>query len=383
MLIGTLLSGLVVCGIFFAARTQAQSSDVSDIGRLITLHDRGVERVFVTDAMTVDGALEQAGVELDARDTVEPALDEPLVADEYNVNIYRARPLIIVDGAVRQKIITSAQTAEQIVRDADSTLHAEDQTELQRADDILADGAALQLVITRATPLTLDLYGKVMTVRTQARTITEFLQEKNIELGENDRVSASGTTAIAADMTIRVWREGTQTVTVDEVVAFEVEQVRDANREVGYSELRTPGVPGERSVTYEVMIQNGKEVSRTEIASVTTKEPAKQVEVVGTKPVTIPYTGGGTKSEWLAASIIPSESWGAADVIVSQESGWNPNAVNASSGACGLGQQLPCGKWAGQWNNPIDSLNGMHGYVIGRYGSWENAVAFKRANGWY
>ena len=97
----------------------------------------------------------------------------------------------------------------------------------------------------------------------------------------------------------------------------------------------------------------------------------------------MPYTGGGSKTEWLASSVIPESQWGYADMLVQKESGWNPNAVNSSSGACGLGQQLPCGKWSGAWNDPVAGLNGMHGYVMGRYRSWQAAVEHSRAKGWY
>lgn len=91
----------------------------------------------------------------------------------------------------------------------------------------------------------------------------------------------------------------------------------------------------------------------------------------------------GDKHSWLAASGIPQVHWGYVDSIVTRESGWNPNAVNASSGACGLGQQLPCGKWAGAWNDPVAALRAMNGYVVGRYGGWPQAVAFWNSNGWY
>lgn len=91
----------------------------------------------------------------------------------------------------------------------------------------------------------------------------------------------------------------------------------------------------------------------------------------------------GDKHSWLAASGIPEAHWGYVDAIVTRESGWNPNAVNASSGACGLGQQLPCGKWPGQWNNPIHALRAMNQYVLARYGSWQNAVGFWNKNHWY
>lgn len=91
----------------------------------------------------------------------------------------------------------------------------------------------------------------------------------------------------------------------------------------------------------------------------------------------------GNKASWLAASGIPQHEWGYVDSIVSRESGWNPNAVNPSSGACGLGQQLPCGKWAGAWNDPVAALVAQYGYVKARYGGYAQAVAFWQANKWY
>ena len=92
---------------------------------------------------------------------------------------------------------------------------------------------------------------------------------------------------------------------------------------------------------------------------------------------------GGNKQSWLAASGIPESDWWAVDSIVSRESGWNPNAVNKSSGACGLGQQLPCGKWAGAWNDPVAALRAQHGYVNARYGGYPQAVAFWNRMHWY
>lgn len=85
----------------------------------------------------------------------------------------------------------------------------------------------------------------------------------------------------------------------------------------------------------------------------------------------------------MAAAGIPQNLWGYVDSIVSRESGWNPNAVNRSSGACGLGQQLPCGKWTGAWNDPVAALVAMTGYVNARYGGWAGAVAFWNSHHYY
>ncbi|NCU39097.1 hypothetical protein EOL96_08790 [Candidatus Saccharibacteria bacterium] len=132
-----------------------------------------------------------------------------------------------------------------------------------------------------------------------------------------------------------------------------------------------------------MVIENGQEVSKKAIKTVVTKQATEQVEIVGTKPILQPFTGGGSKAEWLTAAGIAREHWGAADAIVSQESGWNPNAINPSSGACGLAQALPCDKVPGNPLDPVDSLTWMNSYVYGRYGGWEEALAFKQVNGWY
>ena len=374
---------LGIAGVFtFNSVTQsAAASNVS--GRLISVHDRGKDTVFLTQAGTLKEAFKENGIDLDSHDAVEPSIDEKLVATDYQVNIYRARPVTVIDGATKLKVITPYQTAEQIIADVGINLLAEDTTSLTRSTDIVGEGAGLQLKIDRATQLTIDLYGKTSEVRTQATTVGAMLKEKGITLGKDDKSSLPDATEITSGMSLRVWREGKQTISADETVAFGVQQIKDADREVGYKEVQTTGVNGQRSVTYEIEVINGKEVSRKEIASIVTTEPQTQVEVIGSKAKGLAYTGGGSKTEWLAASKIPQESWGYADFMVSRESGWNPNAMNKSSGACGLAQALPCSKVPGNPYNPVDSLNWMNGYVNGRYGGWEGAYKFWNAKHWY
>lgn len=377
----TIVGVFVALGLFIGVNRPVEAQTVG--GKLITVHDRGTETAFITTKETLKDAFAEQGIEIDAKDAVEPAVDERLIAADYQVNIYRARPVTVIDGATRQKIVTPYQTAERIAKDAGVTLYAEDTTVLQRSTDMLADGAGLQLVVDRATPFIIDLYGKKTELRTQAETVGEMLEEKSITLGEFGRVSTSLTTPITKGLEVRVWIEGKQTITADEDVAFETEQVKDADREIGYKEIQTVGVVGKRTVTYEIDIQNGVEVSRTEIASIVTQQATKQVEIIGSKPSCLPYSGGGTKSDWLAASNIAEENWGCADFMVQKESGWNPDARNKSSGACGLAQALPCSKLGPNWNDPVTALNWMNSYVTGRYGGWEGAYNFWLANRWY
>lgn len=95
------------------------------------------------------------------------------------------------------------------------------------------------------------------------------------------------------------------------------------------------------------------------------------------------YSGGGSPAEWMAAAGISEGDWGFVDYIASRESGWNPNATNPSSGACGLIQAYPCSKVPGSGYDPVANLTWANGYAQGRYGSWQQAYDFWSANHWW
>ena len=89
------------------------------------------------------------------------------------------------------------------------------------------------------------------------------------------------------------------------------------------------------------------------------------------------------KRKWLSEAGISSSDYQYADYIVGHESSWNPEAVNKSSGSCGLAQALPCSKIGSDWKNPVTALKWMISYVLSRYKSWQNAYNFWQKNKWY
>lgn len=270
--------------LYTQATLHAQSkSDESN--RLVTVYDRGATSTFVTTEATLDAALRKAQIELDDHDTVEPSIHEELVASEYHVNIYRARPVIVVDGSLRTKIMTPYQTPYRIAEDAGIGLYPEDAVSVTRLSNIVRDGAGLEMTITRAVPFVLDLHGRINSVRTLGKTVGEMLIEKGISLDENGRVSVPLEAPIVAGMMVRIWQEGVQTTSIDEAVPFSVEQIYDADRPLGYMATKTEGKNGIRTITYEIEIKDGREVSRKEIARIITAPPVKKVVVVGIKGI--------------------------------------------------------------------------------------------------
>jgi uncharacterized protein YabE (DUF348 family) len=278
------LFAVSVMGIVFSAHTQADSQRPTGGDRLITVHDQGVEKSFLTRADTLRSALEGAHIRVDKNDLVEPNLDGQLVASNYEVNIYRARPVTIVDGATRKRVISPYRTAKQIVEHAGMTLHDEDETDMAASADLVGDGSGVQLEIDRATEFTLKLYGKSVTAYTQAATVGEMLKEKGITLAPQDTLAVSEDTPITAGMKVEIWRNGKQTFTQEETIKPPVRQVQDADQPVGYKKVRSEGKPGKKTVTYEIVMKNGKEVSRKVIQTVVLEKAEERIEVVGTKP---------------------------------------------------------------------------------------------------
>lgn len=352
--------------------------------RVLTIYDDGQKQAFRTDAVTIRQALKEKNIELSQNDSVEPSLDDKLSGTDYNVNIYRARPILVQDGIIREKVMSSGQTAKAIAKEAKLNLYDEDRVELENSNNPAEDGVATQITITRAKIVNVDLYGKVSAMRTQANTINDFLIEKKIKLGPNDELSLPADTKVINGGSFSIWRNGVHTTTTEEEIGFEIEKIEDADKDEGFKEVKEAGEKGKKQVVYEVEMKSGQEISRKIISEVEVKKAKKQIEIVGIKKKgPSAYTGGGNKDEWLRAAGIPSQYWAYVDSIVSRESGWNPNAMNSSSGACGLAQALPCSKVPGNGLNPVDSLRWMNGYVSGRYGGWEGAYNFWQSHHWY
>ena len=92
----------------------------------------------------------------------------------------------------------------------------------------------------------------------------------------------------------------------------------------------------------------------------------------------------GDHAHWMKQAHIPEKDWSGINYIVSHESGWNPRAVNPSSGTYGLGQMqsynLHYYTAHGAKSNPIAQLMGIMDYIHDRYGTVAKAVAFWQRN---
>ena len=95
----------------------------------------------------------------------------------------------------------------------------------------------------------------------------------------------------------------------------------------------------------------------------------------------------GDHNHWLKQAKIPEKYWTAMNYIFSHEAGWNPNAVNPSSGTYGLGQMqgynLHYYTKYGSKSNTLAQIRGSYDYMNDRYGSPNGALSWWQSHHWY
>ena len=369
---------------FFASATSAEGAADDGEQSFITIYDGEKKTTLRSGATTVRELLARANITYSDYDTIEPDLDEDINSEYFNINIYRSREALVIDNNIKKYVRTSATEPEAVVADAGMKLLDADTVEVIPYNNLLESGMTTAYQIKRAKTIKFDFYGKEMQIRTQADTIGEFLRERDIKVDSKDTwASLRDETIIKDNMDFAVYRQGKQTKIVEEDIAYNTKTTYDYSLAYNTKQVTTKGQNGKKTVTYEINMRNGKEISRKVLSSIVTKEPVDEQVKVGMK-VDLP---AGTHNDWMARAGISSSDYGYVNYIIERESHWNPLAKNRSSGATGLCQALPGNKMASagsDWaTNPITQLRWCNSYAVGRYGSWANAYQFWTTHHWW
>jgi uncharacterized protein YabE (DUF348 family) len=346
---------------------------VTDSHVVFLFDNGGKSQTLDTKAKTVEELVNKLPLHLIPEDVVEPSQDTQIVEDNFRVNIYRARPVTVIDDAGNKTVAVTAQKSARVVaEEAGVKVYPEDNTTFAQGtlrENIIGE----KVVVDRAVPVFFNLYGTPLTLRTHANTVADLLKEKNVKLSNGDQVQPALNTPVTPNIQVFVARQGTQIQTIEETVPSPTQIVNDSNLSLGAQATRQAGSPGKRAVTYQIQVTNGQVAARTIIQSVVIQDPVPTIIARGTRVL---VTGG--KTDWMAAAGISSSDYGYVNFVISHESGWNPASLNGS-GCAGLGQACPGSKLAaacpGWQNNPVCQLHYFTGYA-GRYGGWGGAYNF-------
>lgn len=141
----------------------------------------------------------------------------------------------------------------------------------------------------------------------------------------------------------------------------------------------TPAEPIlERSESLEIEEQVDSHVEPEVVQEVPETKPEQPIIEPEPQPVAVvqpqPVAPNGSCQDWMAQAGVPITA--ASTQLIINESGCRPDAVNPSSGACGIPQALPCSKMPCTLQDPVCQLQWMNNYVQERYNTWDSALSF-------
>ncbi|MBQ6130702.1 G5 domain-containing protein [Candidatus Saccharibacteria bacterium] len=167
-LLSAFLLGLILSFSFysFSKRTFAETEDSLEESetyafvpeeKFITVFDGSSKRTVRSSASTVGDLLDRLNVVLSETDSVSPSLETGIDADNFFINIYRSRPVLILDGAVSKIVNVSSFDPKTVVRSAGFTVYDEDRVETVSAANFLEAGVSSALKIIRGEGKTVTL----------------------------------------------------------------------------------------------------------------------------------------------------------------------------------------------------------------------------------
>ena len=249
------LTGLVFAlGIKFMPKTFAEDEDseapdysLVSSEHYVTVFDNGTKKTVLTNAETVSEVLSRLNISLAESDGISPSLDSLIDADHFFINIYRSRPIMILDGTIKKVANVSSFDPKTAVRSAGFTIYDGDEIELVSTSDFLATGISSAYKIIRG--------------------------------------------------------EGS-TLTLESDLDFSTETIKDYTIPSGTEEVRVLGEVGKIRRVYKIQTVNGEEISRELVEETVLREPVNRVVAVGTSIVNAtPLTASMGRNRYTATNL--------------------------------------------------------------------------------
>lgn len=250
--------------------------------KVVKLYIDGRAKSVPTRTGVVRDFLTSNGITLNDQDVVEPAVDAPITGDNFSINVYRSRLVTVVDEDGKTIVARIAEHApEAIAKKAGLEVHPEDRVSVVPPDKAFKEGVlGEKILVERALPIKLSLYGTVYDVRTHANTVADLARERNIQYTAAS-VLPSPETKLKANDLVFITDPGKQISVVEEAVPQPIQYVDSADIAIGSTQTREEGRPGKKVVVYEVSPQGVKKA----LQEIVVLEPVKKVVARGAKPV--------------------------------------------------------------------------------------------------
>nr|WP_242035314.1 G5 and 3D domain-containing protein [Mesobacillus harenae] len=252
----------------------------------------GQETVVKTHADTIQEIFDDLDISLRSEDFLSLAA-ETSVKDNLEIVWKPAKQVELLVNNEKQQYWTAANTVSEFLEEQGIDLSEHDKLSPAPKEKIKQD---LTIAIERAFQLKIVDGGKEQEAWSTSTTVADFLTQQQVALNELDRVEPGLEEDVAEDSVIHIIRVEKVTDVVEEPIKFAVVTENDKALEKGKQKIVKEGQEGLLSKKYEVILENGKEVSRKLISEDTVREKQDKVVAMGTKVITQQVSRGSNES---------------------------------------------------------------------------------------
>ncbi|TSB45073.1 G5 and 3D domain-containing protein [Alkalicoccobacillus porphyridii] len=262
---------IILAGIFYTVYEMTKNS--------VTVSIDGNEDVTIsTHADTVADLFAEEDWNPTQHDVIEPSLDTELMNDTEILWKQAKEVAVTLDGESND-VWTTADDVSGLLEELSVQVKEHDEIEPALDTDITNN---MTVQYDPAFLVTLKSDGEEQEIWTTSTTVADFLDKEQIELGDLDRVEPVLEDSLDENTDVQVTRVEKVTDVVEEEISFETITKDDGNLDKGKEEVLENGALGIVKNTFEVILEDGKEVSRELLEEETVKESVDRVVAVGT-----------------------------------------------------------------------------------------------------
>jgi uncharacterized protein YabE (DUF348 family) len=261
----------------------------------VTLTVDGNEMTVTTMKSRVIDVVKENGFDVDDRDDIFPAANEPVNQSD-TIVLRRSRPLqVSLDGQGNEQMWTTASTVDEALAQLKMTDKAP--AAASRGSRVPLAGMSLPVV----GPKTVEINdgGMVRTVHLAAPNVGSLLEAAGMPLQQRDQVLPPASAPVFDRMQVQVTRIRIEKVTQRMPLVPASKRIEDVTLNMSRQVVEDPGSPGTQDVVFAIAKINGVETGRLPVANVVITPARDGVLRVGAKPGTeVPAVGNG--SQWNA-----------------------------------------------------------------------------------
>ena len=236
-----------------------------------------------------------------------------------------------------------------------------------------------------STGVIVHQHGQAFYGRVLASDLWDALLELNVSVGPDDRatvsipgqaprvIAATDAVGVAEGMVVdivHVTREQSQRT---EAIPFATRQVNDPNLDLGVTQVDQEGAPGIRTITTEVVYEDGVRKLAHQVADAVTLLPQDRIVRLGTRPQPLPADGSYRVTQQFLSHNVTSYCLTGTTATGTQA---GPGSIAVDPTVIKLGSHLYVDGYGYGW--AVDTGGGIHGDDIDLWKTCDAAIAWGR-----